>query len=231
MKKRTLSKPVYAAIYFGVVAACILIDQLSKYLIGRAVAAHGNIRVLGSWLMLVWRTNSGAVGGIFSDLSWSNVLFFVLTVLAVPAFGLFLLRARTRSVWGQIGFAFIIGGTIGNAIDRLYFAESGKFFSGHVRDFVYVDGFFGIFNLADSFLVVGVILAFIALFFTDPDSLIIGAIADRKRKQAAAQPDAPQPPEANEAAEQNEQNEHEPTAPTEAAPISRGDNEDADDPQ
>lgn len=187
MKKRiTNLKPwVFWLIYIGVIAATILIDQLTKYYIEIAVANHnGRIRILGDWLTLVWTTNDGATGGIFQELEWRNILFFVMTLVGLPVFGFMLWRSRTRSVWGQVAFSFMIGGTIGNAIDRLFLVETGgEFFSGAVRDFIQVQNFFGIFNMADSFLVVGVILALLAIIVFDPDSLVAAFIAESRAKQ------------------------------------------------
>lgn len=182
MKKRIVSlKPlIFWLIYAGVIIACVVIDQLTKHFIEIAVANHnGRIRILGDWLTLVWTVNDGATGGIFRNLEWRNILFFIMTVLGLPVFGYMLWRSRTRSVWGQVAFSFMIGGTIGNAIDRIFLAENG-FFTGAVRDFVQVQNFFGIFNIADSFLVVGVILALLAIVIFDPDSLVASLIAERK---------------------------------------------------
>ena len=184
MKQRinNLKPWVFWLIYAGVIVACVLIDQLTKHFIEIAVAnAEGHrIRILGDWLTLVWTTNDGATGGIFSGMKGRNILFFVMTVVGLPVFGYMLYRSRTRSVWGQVAFSFIIGGTLGNAIDRLFLAEKG-FFTGEVRDFVRVENFFGIFNMADSFLVVGVILALLAVIFFDPDSLLAIFLAERKK--------------------------------------------------
>ena len=188
MKRRIVSlKPwIFWLVYVSVIAATIVIDQLTKHFIEMAVANHnGRIRILGDWLTLVWTTNDGATGGIFQNLEWRNILFFVMTLVGLPVFGYMLWRSRTRSVWGQVAFSFMIGGTVGNAIDRLLLVEEGgKFFSGAVRDFVHVQGFFGIFNMADSFLVVGVILALLAIVVFDPDSLVSSIIAESKAKQA-----------------------------------------------
>lgn len=187
MKKRiTNLKPwVFWLIYAGVIVVTVAIDQLTKHFIEIAVANNGGrIRILGDWLTLVWTLNDGATGGIFSKLPWRNVLFFVMTLLGLPVFGYMLWRSRTRSVWGQVAFAFMTGGTIGNAIDRLFLVEKGgQFFSGAVRDFVRVENFFGIFNMADSFLVVGVILALLAIVVFDYDSLVMSLLAERKTKQ------------------------------------------------
>ena len=187
-QRKPLSIPVFLAVYISVVVACIVLDQLSKYLIELAVNNPnipknrlGEIRIIGDWLTLHWTTNSGATGGMFQNLGWQNWLFFIMTIVGIPVFCWLLLRSRTRSVVGQVAFAFITGGTIGNAIDRIVFAENG-FFTGEVRDFVKVEGFFGIFNIADSFLVVGVILALLAIVFFDPDSLMWSIIKDRKAK-------------------------------------------------
>lgn len=188
MKKRITSlKPlIFWLIYAGVIVATIAIDQLTKHFIEIAVANNGGrIRILGDWLTLVWTTNDGATGGIFKKFEWRNILFFIMTLVGLPVFLYMLWRSRTRSVWGQVAFAFMIGGTIGNAIDRLFLVEKGgKFFSGAVRDFVEVQNFFGIFNMADSFLVVGVILALLAIVVFDPDSLVASILADLKQKQA-----------------------------------------------
>ena len=187
-QRKPLSIPVFLAVYISVVVACIALDQLSKYLIELAVNNPnipknrlGEIRIFGDWLTLHWTTNSGATGGMFQNLGWQNWLFFIMTIIGIPVFCWLLLRSRTRSVVGQVAFAFITGGTIGNAIDRIVFAQDG-FFTGEVRDFVKVEGFFGIFNIADSFLVVGVILALLAIVFFDPDSLMWSIIKERKAK-------------------------------------------------
>lgn len=186
-QRKPLSVPIFITVYACVIAACVLLDQLTKHFIEIAVNNHGGkINIIGEWLTLVWTVNTGATGGLFSWLAWRNWLFFVMTLVGLPAFGFMLWRSRTRSVWGQIAFAFVTGGTIGNAIDRLFMpSPDGKFFGGGVRDFVRVEGFFGIFNIADSFLVVGVILAILSILFFDYDSLLKTLLNDRKQRQAA----------------------------------------------
>lgn len=187
MKKniRPLRPLIFWLIYAGVIVVTVVIDQLTKHFVEIAVANNGGkIRILGDWLTLVWTLNDGATGGIFSKLPWRHVLFFIMTLVGLPVFGYMLWRSRTRSSWGQVAFAFMMGGTIGNAIDRLFLVEKGgQFFSGSVRDFVRVENFFGIFNMADSFLVVGVILALLAIVVFDYDSLVMSLLAERKAKQ------------------------------------------------
>ena len=185
-KRKTLPIKFYIPIYLCVVILCVVLDQISKHAIYYVTdgGTVKNIPIIGNWLTLYWTTNEGATGGMFSNLGYQNWLFFFMTIVGLPVFTWLLFRSRTRSVWGQVAFAFIIGGTIGNAIDRFrYGLENHTFFGGSVRDFIKVEGFFGIFNIADSFLVVGVILALLAVIFFDPDSLV-QAIIDERRKKA-----------------------------------------------
>ena len=184
MKKReTLPIKFFIIIYLLVVVLCVVLDQLSKHIVYYVTDSGNNtIPIIGNWLTLSWTENDGATGGLFANLGWQNWLFFFMTLIGLPVFFWLMIRERTRSVCGQVAFAFIMGGTLGNAIDRFRFAENG-FFTGAVRDFVRVDGFFGIFNIADSFLVVGVILALIAVVFVDHDSLVRSLINERRKRQ------------------------------------------------
>lgn len=100
--------------------------------------------------------NSGAAFGIFSGNA---------TVLAVVSIGmivgLFLFNHYVKKkTWLYcISFAFVLGGAIGNLVDRICFS--------YVRDFIYLDFLpeFPIFNFADSFLVIGAILLVVFILF------------------------------------------------------------------
>ena len=189
MKKRSpLPIKFFIPIYLCVVITCVVLDQISKHAVFVATnQGTKTIPIIGNWLVLFWTVNDGATGGIFSNLGWQNWLFFFMTLIGLPVFFWLLLRSRERSVWGQVAFSFIMGGTIGNAIDRFrYGLESHVFFGGGVRDFIRVKGFFGIFNVADSFLVVGVILALLAVVFFDHDSLVRSIIEERHAKSQPA---------------------------------------------
>ena len=187
-KSNTLPIKFFIPIYLCVVVLCVVLDQLSKHAVFFATEeGRKTIPIIGEWLVLRWTTNDGATGGMFGNLGWQNWLFFFMTLLGLPVFFFLLLRSRTRSVWGQVAFAFVLGGTIGNAIDRFrYGLEIHKFFGGSVRDFIQVKHFFGIFNVADSFLVVGVALALLAVIFFDHDSLLRALIEEKRKKTQSA---------------------------------------------
>lgn len=192
-QRRILKKYVFALVYAAVIVVCILLDQLTKLWIfdGLLEGKEGNgVDVLGKFLRFVAVYNEGAAFGIAQD-DGANIVFFVITLLGVPLFLWLLWRSRTRSVWGQVGFAFIVGGTLGNAIDRAFVANtSGAFFSGKVRDFISFSIFPPIFNVADSFLVIGVVIAVIAIVFLDHDGLL--ATAKQSKMEQASAKDAAQ---------------------------------------
>ncbi|MBR2974492.1 MAG: signal peptidase II [Clostridia bacterium] len=183
MKTNNKAMPVkkYILIYSILVVVTILLDQLSKVWMKGLLDGNRVIKILGNWMTFAWTINDGAA---FGSMSGNSVVFFICTVLGLPVFGYFWWRARTRHPFGQIGFAFMIGGTIGNAIDRAFLGDG--FFNGGVRDFISVKGF-AIFNVADCFLVVGIIMICIALLFLDFDGVFV------KQPKQAQQPADEQP--------------------------------------
>ena len=98
------------------------------------------------------------------DAVGSNIVFFVVTVVGLPMMCAILYFNRKNHWFGNLGLVFMIGGTIGNAYDRAFLGDG--FFNGRVRDFISVDRF-AVFNVADIFLVCGVIMFIFALLFFD----------------------------------------------------------------
>ena len=152
-QQKTLKLPIFCLIYFAVVVGCVVLDQVTKILVYDNLlgGVTGNsVPVIGKFLQFTSVLNRGAAFGMGNSQA-SDIVFFVVTVVGIPMFVYLLLRSRTRSVLSQIAFAFIIGGTIGNAIDRGFYATQGTFFSGGVRDFISFSIFPPVFNVADLF--------------------------------------------------------------------------------
>lgn len=103
--------------------------------------------------------NTGAAFGIMEGKTLALVIISVIMILALIVFNCFV---KNKNVLYCLAFGFIIGGAVGNLIDRIWLK--------YVRDFLYFDFWptFPIFNLADSFLCVGaVMLAIFILFMQD----------------------------------------------------------------
>jgi signal peptidase II len=111
------------------------------------------------------------------------IVFIVTTFLSLGLFGFVMYKLKNRRLWARICFALIIGGAIGNLYDRMAFSM--------VRDFIRIVYFgleipnlgssFAVFNIADSCLVIGVIMFIVyVLFLETKDKARIKAINDVK---------------------------------------------------
>jgi signal peptidase II len=134
----------------------LLADLISKVLVVANIGPYRSIRLLGGALYLVQARNSGAA---FSLGTGATVL---LTVIALAVVGVIVRAARRlRSVGWAVALGLVLGGALGNLVDRLFRAPApGR---GHVVDWISLfadDGhIWPIFNVADSCIVVGGCLA------------------------------------------------------------------------
>jgi lipoprotein signal peptidase len=127
----------------GVVA----LDQVSKAWILRTLGPNDgtSIPLIGSWLSLTFVKNNGVAFGMFQGIPH----FFTLTsiVISIGALLFYRYQLPNNRPWIQVSVGMIVGGAIGNIIDRIRYS--------YVVDFVHVSWFPGIFNLADSAIVTG----------------------------------------------------------------------------
>lgn len=138
---------VRALIALALVAAVVYsLDQVTKFLIVTNLTEGEQVRAIGELLQFHFVKNSGAAFSIASGSTW----IFSIAASAVTIFIIGFAR-RIRSVGWAVLFGMLLGGTTGNLTDRL-FREPG-FGVGHVIDFIQVQGFPAIFNIADSFIV------------------------------------------------------------------------------
>ena len=133
-------------LFYVIAILVIMADQLSKYLIRTYIDIDEAFTLWG--MQLTHIENSGMAGSLFQGY---GRLFGIVAVLFV--IGVFYLR-RTGEMKGTLidsSFGFLVGGAIGNGIDRLLF--------GQVTDFIIRSG--GVHNLADHALELGVFLLII----------------------------------------------------------------------
>ena len=154
-------------VYPGVIATALVVlalDQLTKtwitQFLGRPDGPH-SVEVVGDVVRLSYTTNTGAAFGMFPA---GTVFFTIVALVATPI----LLVARSyvseRAWWMTIVFGMMLGGTLGNLLDRLRL--------GRVTDFIDI-GVGSVrwwsFNVADSSFVVGVILLALYLSLAPDD--------------------------------------------------------------
>ena len=100
--------------------------------------------------------NTGAAWGMFSGNTTGLILISVVMIIVLFAFNYFV---KSKNTFYCLAFGFVIGGAVGNLVDRIAL--------GYVRDFVFLDFMptFPVFNLADSFLCVGAVMLAIYILF------------------------------------------------------------------
>ena len=147
-------------VVLGIALFILFLDQLSKFLIEDRLAPGESINVIGELLRFTLVYNDSAAFSLGVGTTWPLTIISSIAVLALIWFGP---KSKT-TIWLIIS-GFVLGGATGNLVDRL-FREPG-FANGHVVDFLQIPFNFPIFNLADSFVVVGVSLALIQTFRGD----------------------------------------------------------------
>ncbi len=137
----------------GLALGVIAVDQVTKALVIHSLSHGRVINLFGGLVLLDYTVNSGAAFGI---LRARGLLFILVAVLVSGFIVVSYRRVVTSPLPTRIALGLILGGAIGNLIDRLRL--------GHVVDFIDL-GWWPVFNLADSSIVIGVVLlALFALF-------------------------------------------------------------------
>ena len=155
--------------YLSLSAAVLILDQVTKYAIVHGPVVERPIVVIPHFFSLTFGENSGALFGMFSGAKepWRTILLLIVPLVAIVLVLIFLRSTGAKDRLALVALSLILGGALGNQLDRL-------FRGGRVVDFldVYADvqpvrgwlvGMFGsshwyTFNVADSAVVVGALL-------------------------------------------------------------------------
>ncbi|WFE67020.1 signal peptidase II [Micromonospora sp. WMMD714] len=140
----------------GIASLALLTDLLTKHLALQLLDDRAPVRLLGGAVYLTLTRNSGAAWSIGADHTW---VFPLITIGVVGWIAWMALRLRSLP-WA-VSLGLVLGGALGNLTDRIFRAPGH--FVGHVVDMVSLFDPYGqvwpVFNLADSCLVSGVLLA------------------------------------------------------------------------
>jgi len=154
----------------------VIIDQLSKVYVKSNFYYGERVPVIGDFFRFTFVENPGLAFGI--DITYESRLFLIgFSILATLGLLYFLYKSQSETFSFRLGLAMIIGGAIGNLIDRIFygvFFSYGPLFEGNVVDFFDMDFFnlalfglnydrFAIFNVADVAVSVGVV--WLVLFY------------------------------------------------------------------
>jgi len=149
----------YMYIIYGLIFIVFLaIDQITKYFAVAFLQGNSSVHLIGNFLRFTYVENRGAAFGILQN----QRLFFIISTVVLVAFLIYMIIFNKKvTTVTKLTLSLILSGAIGNFIDRLRL--------GYVIDFVDVrfgDFYdFPVFNVADSCLVVGVIILVILILF------------------------------------------------------------------
>lgn len=155
----------------------LTLDVVTKVVAVAQLQGGDPVRLLGGGLYLVLYRNPGAAFSLGTGLTWLLTLIAVVVVIAIVR-----LAPRLRSPGWAVGLGLVLGGALGNLVDR-FFRSPGPL-RGHVVDFLSLlapDGsVWPVFNLADSAIVSGgVLLVLLAILGRDYDGT-----TTRQRREA-----------------------------------------------
>jgi signal peptidase II len=152
--------------YLWITLLVIVLDQVSKQLAEHYLVFHNPVPIIPLF-NLTLSYNTGAAFSFLSEAGGWQRWFFIGLALLVSAVILFwLYKLTTQDKWVAIALSLVLGGAIGNVIDRVLF--------GHVIDFLHVyyqQWSWPIFNIADSAISVGVAI------------LLIDSLRDSRKKK------------------------------------------------
>ena len=136
--------------------AVIIIDQLTKYIASASLIMHQPVAVMPmfNWTLM---HNPGAAFSFLADQDgWQRWFFAVIAVVVSIVIVLWIKRLQQHEKWQAIALALILGGAVGNVIDRIWL--------GYVVDFIqvyYQQWYWPAFNIADSAISIGVVMIII----------------------------------------------------------------------
>jgi signal peptidase II len=141
--------------YFLIVAAVVVLDQLTKRAVQRSIGLHESRPLIDGLLSLTHGRNPGIAFGVLSEggLPFQAVALTLLGIVAVVALSAYAMRVPPDQKLRLAALSLVVGGAIGNLIDRIRY--------GSVVDFIHV--YWGThqwpdFNVADSAISVAVVL-------------------------------------------------------------------------
>lgn len=143
-------------LYYLIALLVIALDQLTKWLVATKMKIGESIPIIQNVLYITSHRNRGAAWGILQGQFW---LFYLITIVVVIGLVIYIQRLPREERLFGVALGLMLGGAIGNFIDRLIRKEVVDFIHTYIGTYS-----FPIFNIADSALTIGVALVFLQTF-------------------------------------------------------------------
>jgi len=147
--------------YYGLAAFVVILDQWTKWLIVKNMEFGERITVWDPWFGILSHRNRGAAWGMLEGQMW---LFSIVTIGVICAILYFYHKEAKGKPVFQVGLMLLLGGAIGNFIDRIFRAEVVDFVNVLIPVINYD---FPIFNIADAALTMAVVILMVGLIVED----------------------------------------------------------------
>lgn len=140
-------------------------DQATKHWVARALAPQEVVPILRGFANLTYIRNTGAAFGLFANASggFRSVFFLLVSVVALGLIGYLYWSLEEGERLLSVALSLVIGGALGNFIDRARFGSVVDFLDLHVGPYHWPA-----FNVADSAITVGAVALFLAMSFGRP---------------------------------------------------------------
>ena len=142
----------YIAVAVGIVLA--IADQIIKSFVSTNLKEIGSVSVIDNLLSFTYEENNGVAFGSFAG---NRLIFVVLTTALIAAILIYMFKKKPKSKLFYASVALVIGGGIGNLIDRIFF--------GFVIDYISLSFFPLVCNVADYCIAVGTVLLMVYVLF------------------------------------------------------------------
>lgn len=145
--------------FFALIVGALLViaDQVIKMLVSAHLKPVGTVEVIDNIFSLTYVENRGVAFGMFKDMQW---IFILITSVFIIAIIVYMFKTKPKGKLFYVCAGLIIGGGVGNLIDRVLY--------GYVIDYLSLSFFSPVCNFADYCITIGtVMLVIYILFFSD----------------------------------------------------------------
>lgn len=145
---------------YAIAAIVVVLDQITKVIADRSLELYEQI-VITPFFNITLAYNRGAAFSFLNDAGgWQRWFFTIVSAVVSTVLVVWLYRMSQRERWLSLSIALILGGAVGNLIDRIIY--------GHVVDFIqvhYAGSYFPSFNIADAAISCGTVVLLVLMFF------------------------------------------------------------------
>jgi signal peptidase II len=143
------------AVVLSLAGVAVLVDQISKWYIRQRFALYESLSVIDSCFQITYTRNAGGAFGLLNQgaHAWRLPFFLLASCVAIVVLLIFVRRVQRGQWWPLVALGSILGGALGNMIDRMVSGEVTDFLDVYWRDYHWPT-----FNVADSCITVGMVI-------------------------------------------------------------------------